>query len=266
LVKNRLKTGIDSFAIEDRLQYNPEIIEFFLNTKSLEDIELLREKVRYVKSKGIRVYLHHPAKLNGKFLDILSEDSAIKEYYTWSSKVLAQFCKEEDIRCVIHCHYSGGECAGPVDLERTLKMKDEISKILEFGREVFLWEDTIEGLFAHTNPYLLEHVIKPLQLDLNLDISHSYIATKGNNDELASIVQRTAPYVKYLHVVDSFGQEHDGRELGKGSINWAPLKPYIEGKDFVFEILLEDINDCSPMVRSADYFNSLQPIASTHSL
>ncbi|MFP3726995.1 sugar phosphate isomerase/epimerase [Priestia filamentosa] len=260
MVGNRLKTGISSLAIEDRLQYNPEIIEFFLNTQSLEDIEELRSKIRYVKSKGIKVYLHHPAKLNGKYLDILSKDPAMKEYYTWSSKVLAQLCKEEDIRCVIHCHYAGSESSEEITLEKTLEMKEEISKILEFGREVFLWEDTIEGLFAHTNPYLFEHVIQPLQLDLNLDISHSYIATKGNNEELLSIVKRTAPYVKYLHVVDSLGQEHDGRELGEGSINWLPLKPYIEGKDFVFEILLKDINDCLPMVRSAEYFNGLTSI------
>lgn len=257
MIRNRLKSNISDISIQDRLQYNPEIIEFFLDEDSLKDIENLRKKVRFLKEKGIKVFLHHPTRVNGKILDILSEDKEVKNYYEWSSRVLAQLCTEEDIRCIIHCHYAGTESSNHLTLEKTLEMKQEIEKILEFGREVFLWEDTIEGLFAHTNPYLLEYIIKPLNLDLNLDISHSYIATKGNNEQLLDIVKKTAPFVKYLHVVDSFGQEHDGRELGKGSINWAAIKPYIEDKDFVFEILLDDLNDCSPMVRSADYFNSI---------
>jgi hypothetical protein len=90
--------------------------------------------------------LHHPPKINGKRLDILSKDPEVKDFYLWY-----------------------------VDREHTLVMRTKIEEILKICGNFFLWEDTIEGLFSYANPYLFQDIIVPLNLVLNVDISHAFI-------------------------------------------------------------------------------------------
>jgi sugar phosphate isomerase/epimerase len=136
-------------------------------------------------------------------------------------------------------------------------MREEIQKIVSFGRNVFLWEDSCSGLFSYQNPYLIKEVIKPLRLDIVVDVSHSFIALRGDNEKLLDVINSVCNYAQYYHIVDSMGEKHDGLELGHGKINWSPLKPYMKNKPHIFEISLDDYNDCSPMIRSYQYFAAL---------
>ncbi|WP_281884953.1 TIM barrel protein [Paenibacillus sp. YYML68] len=257
----RLKTNLKPSNIADRLQYNPSIIEFYLGETDLLQPELIRERIRELQSKGIRVYLHHPPKVQGKRLDILSRDEEVRTFYHRSSEQLAMLCHEEDVRCVIHAHYSHTESSGRVGPSETRRMRDEIRSILEYGRDVFLWEDTIEGLFAYANPYLMEELVVPLNLPLNVDVSHTFISFRGDNDKLRQTLEQTHPYAQYYHLVDSFGLVHDSLPLGEGLIDWAMVKPYVADRDFIFEVgLAGDHSDCTPMIRSAEFFRSIQPI------
>lgn len=254
----RLKTGISH--IEDRLKYKPGILEFHLNEEDLWDVELLLERINYVQSKGVKVYLHHPITHNGKKLDILSEDLEVREYYHSSCIVLADICSKVGVKCVLHAHYTGSGSYSSLayGADATIRLGFEITKILTIGRDYFLWEDSAGGLFSHANPYLFSHVIKPLNLALVTDISHSFIALKGNNWELEKVLKRTETYTKYYHLVDSMGKEHDALPIGEGLINWEMVKPYTLGKDFIFEIGLPLPHDnCLPMVESAVLFASV---------
>lgn len=256
-IRHRLKTDTSWDSIQDRLRYNPEIMELQLFDKDLDNIQLLQQCIRYLQELGITVYLHHPRTIKGVPLDILSNDPNMRDFYQYSSRLLAKISREEGIKCVVHCHYAGTSSSYNVTLERTLQIKKEIEHVLTFASDVFLWEDSCYGLFAHSNPYLVEHVVKPLQLPLVLDVSHSFIATEGSNELLMDIVRETEPYVQYLHVVDSLGQEHDGLELGQGLINWKDIKPYINNKPFIFEISLPNVKDCYPMVKSKNYWETI---------
>jgi hypothetical protein len=254
----RVKTNIYEESIQDRLKYNPEIIEFHLNERDLEDLDFLIKRIREIKGKGVAVYLHHPMKKGEQFLDILSNDEEIKAYYDWSTNILADICEQEDIYCVIHANYSG-TLSSVITKENTLKVKERIESFLQIpGGNRLLWEDSIEGVFSYQNPYLFSHIIKPLELSITVDISHSFIALKGNNEVLQQVVKETAPYAKYYHVVDSLGAEHDSLELGKGRIEWENIVSYLQHKPFIFEIGLEPpFTNCLPMIKSADYFKQL---------
>jgi sugar phosphate isomerase/epimerase len=256
----RLKANLRANNLEDRLQYNPEIIEFFLSDTDLLQPDLIREQVRKVKGLGIQAYLHHPPKYNGRFLDILSEDPEIAAFYRHSSELLAQICREEDIYCVVHAHYSDTESSQKLTVEGTRAMRRAVEQITAFAGGRFLWEDTIEGLFSHANPYLMKELIIPLELPLTVDVSHTFIAFKGNNGKLEEVLAATRPYARYYHLVDSMGLEHDSLSLGLGRIDWAMVKPYVEDRNFIFEIGLKgDHSDCTPMVESAAYFRSIKP-------
>jgi len=253
-----LKTNIYEESIQDRLKYQPEIVEFHLNEQDLEDIPFLVSRIKQCKQKGIKVYLHHPMKKGTQFLDILSEEKEIKEYYDWSTTVLAEICEQEDIYCVIHANYAG-TMSSVVTKENTKKVKKRIQHFLKIkGGRRLLWEDSIEGVFSYQNPDLLSHIIEPLNLSITVDISHSFIALKGDNQKLQQIVKKTAPYANYYHVVDSLGVEHDSLELGKGKVEWSEIISYLQDKPFIFEIGLEPpYTDCTPMIKSGIYFKEL---------
>ncbi|WP_078409091.1 TIM barrel protein [Priestia abyssalis] len=259
----RLKTGLNADHIQERLTYHPEIIELHLVEDDLYHPERIVECVQWLKSKDVRVYLHHPMTYKGQYLDIISSNQEMRDHYDWSCNVLASICQQEGIKCVIHCHYASSESSDYQDRAKRKETRKRIETVLQICEKSFLWEDTTGGIFSAENPFLLSEMVDPLQLPLNIDISHSFIALKGDNQKLQKHLEGFCPYAKYFHVVDSMGVTHDSLPLGEGNIKWAMVKPYVKDTDFVFEINLSssDHRDCTPMIRSADYFNRIKEAA-----
>ncbi|WP_067730601.1 TIM barrel protein [Oceanobacillus damuensis] len=255
----RLKASLDPLQIENRLQYEPEIMELHLVEEDLYHPESLVEVVRALKVQGIQVYLHHPMRYKGKFLDIISSSQEIRDFYDWSSWELAAICKQEKIQCVIHCHYANTESSDYMDFRARKEMRQRVEKLLSISEVCFLWEDTIKGIFSAENPYLFSEIIQPLELPLNIDVSHAFIALQGDNERLQQHLEIFHPYANYFHLVDSFGENHDALPLGQGNIDWNMVKHYVGEKDFIFEIDLKRSGflDCTPMMRSVEYFNKI---------
>lgn len=255
----RLKTGLNLEHIQDRLKHNPEIIEFHLVDQDLYDPETIINRIRLVKSTGTKVYLHHPMTYRGQYIDIISSDSTIRDYYDWSCKQLAQICRQEEIQCIIHAHYGATENLDVNDKHKRWELRQRIEQILKICEVCFLWEDSSKGLFSQQNPYLLKELIEPLQLPLNIDISHSFISLRGDNIKLEATLEKMHEHARYFHLVDSMGTHHDSLPLGKGKIDWGMVKPFVKDKDFIFEIDLKDTDytDCTPMIQSARYFDGI---------
>lgn len=254
----RLKCALEVRQILDRLRYQPEIIELQLFEKDLYQPERLVRIIRMLKKKGIKVYLHHPMRFRGQFLDILSEDRQRREFYDWSCGILTQVCKLEQVKCVVHAHYAGTECSELDHFRLGKRLRNRIGRFAEEAGEWFLWENTIQGLFSQENPYFISELVKPLGLSLCLDISHSFISLKGDNEKLQQGLAEALPFAAYYHVVDSMGEGHDSLPLGLGKVDWNGVRPYLAGKDFIFEIGLEDVYDCTPMIQSAEYLATLE--------
>ncbi|WP_241158582.1 TIM barrel protein [Cohnella candidum] len=256
----RLKGNLEQRNLDNRLSYEPDIIEFFLSDRDLLDPERIRDRIRQLHDRGVKAYLHHPPKHQGEYLDILSDNPEVRRFYNESCELLARICIEEKAKCVVHAHYVGTHSCRDVTLERTLILREEIRRIMAYSRDVFVWEDSIEGLFSYGgNPYLIDHLIVPLKLPLTVDVSHTFISFRGDNERLRDVLERTKPYAQYYHLVDSMGLEHDSLQLGLGRIDWRMVKPLVWGKDFIFEITLSgDHSDCTPMVESAHYFANVE--------
>lgn len=254
----RLKAAIDQEQIQDRITYHPDIIELHLTEKNLQNPNEMVSYIRLLKAMGIRVYLHHPMKHHGRYLDIISSSPEMRKFYDWSCELLAFICRKEHIKCIIHCHYSNSEST-IMDKANRYETRRRIEEILHICDRSFLWEDTTQGIFSAQNPHLLTEIVQPLHLPLNIDISHSFIALKGNNRALEQHLETYTPYANYFHLVDSLGTEHDSLPLGKGNINWKMVKPFIGDTDFIFEIDLSESHylDCRLMIESAEYFNKV---------
>ncbi len=255
----RLKSAINQNQLQDRLLYDPEIIELHLTEKNLHHPNEIVSTIQFLKARGIRVYLHHPMKHHGRFLDIISSDQEMRQFYNWSCELLASICRQEQIKCIVHCHYSQSESSEFIDKTNRYETRKRIEEILRMCETSFLWEDTTQGIFSAQNLHLLDEIIRPLHLPLNIDISHSFIALKGNNRALQQHLKTYASYAQYFHLVDSLGVEHDSLPLGKGKINWEMVKPFVGDTDFIFEIDLSESHylDCRLMIKSAEYFNRI---------
>jgi sugar phosphate isomerase/epimerase len=157
---------------------------------------------------------------------------------------------------VIHPHYLQTP-ASTINKENKDKMVNEINQILSYGKDVFLWENSIYGLFTAQNPNWLEEIVKPLNLPLAYDISHAFISFKGNNRLLLDQLEKLDSYIQYFHVVDSEGQKHDGLQLGAGRINWEPILPFLMSRPYIYEITLKDKTDAYEMYKSHLYLVQL---------
>lgn len=259
-----LKCSTAKEQIADRLQYHPQIVELQLFEADIENPIRIYRAIRELKSSGVTVYLHHPMKVKGKFLDLLSPDPEVTEFYHSSNQILDDICTNENIYCVVHPHYEKFR-NGKVDpsfpnitLEQTLQLSEAIQSLRRTTRDRFLWENTPRGIFSNGNPNWFTHLVQPQKLPICYDISHAFMSFHGDNNKLVADIHQTLPYIRYFHVVDSKGTaEHDALPLGTGNIDWVRIKEFIVQRDFIFEIDLPDYNDGRLMVDSAEFFASL---------
>lgn len=259
-----LKCSTDRGQLEDRLVYRPQIVEIQLFERDIASPKLIMETIKRLKENDVKVILHQPMKVNGKFLDILSNDLEVHHFYRRSCEILNEICYSEEIFCVVHPHYEIGD-SGRIDTANTMLLRDrskdlrnEIAGIRDITCDRFLWENSTTGIFSGENPYWLSEIVQPMNLPLCYDISHAFMSFGGDNDKLEKNIIDTFPFTFHYHVVDSEGSHvHDALSLGSGRIDWKRLKPYIIQRDFIFEIELPEYNDCTPMIQSATYFESL---------
>lgn len=254
MLKLGLKCSYYPEQLYDRLQYKPDIIELHLNEDDLfrNKRKQLENTISMLSSQGCDVYLHHPSKYNGRYLNIIHEQKEDYLFYHLSTRILADICLSHSIKCVIHPHYIQ-TATSTNNKENTDKMVNEIKQILSYGKDVFLWENSINGLFTAQNPKWLEEIVQPLNLPLAYDISHAFISFRGNNRLLLEQIEKLDSYIKYFHVVDSEGQNHDGLQLGTGKINWKPILPFLTSRPYIYEITLKDITDAVEMCESHLY-------------
>lgn len=259
-----LKTGISGEGIADRLQYNPSILELVLSSDDLRNLLEVERTIESLQARGIKVYLHHPMRYNGKYLNLVSDDEEVITYTAYSTGVLASIAQRHDVSVVIHANYSEPQEHGYLPSVRpTLQETLELKSRLEFYHAMgvgkhFLWENSCHGLMSTHNQYYIDEVIVPLKLPTTWDISHAFVGVGGDNALLLNDLNRVSEYTKYFHIVDSLGLTHDALEIGKGSIDWIPIVPHVLGKDYILEIGLKPPhNDCTPMVNSAVTFSKM---------
>lgn len=248
----RLKSGIDS--IEDRLQYKPSTLELFLTEEDLKDRGKIKGEVGRLRDLGIYVVLHQPTTMRGKPIDIITEGYR-RDLYILQLGQMSQLADELDIKVVFHGNYLCEDFV--VDKSLSDETYKRIENVIGNVSDNILWENAMWSGFSFANEWLVEEIIKPLELPICYDISHAFIDFKGDNDKLYESILGLMDHIEHFHVVDSLGKVHDSLELGKGLIDWERLKPLIEEKSYIFEIGLEDLFDCREMVDSVGYFNNL---------
>lgn len=252
-----LKCSLNEKQILDRLSYNPDLIELHLFDSDMYGAgrSKLESVIIDLLDRDIDVVLHHPMFYNRSFQDILAPDLEVRSFFDFSTQVLISLCKKYHIKCVVHPQYSQSNTLNETEL---YDLKDRMNYFNELADGCILWENSIVGLTTFENERVYEDIIGPLNLPFCFDISHAFISFKGDNDKLIHALEKCKHNIKYFHVVDSIGMEHDSLKLGMGSIDWSRVFPYIKDKKYIFEIGLSDQEDCREMLESFEYLNRLK--------
>jgi len=264
-----LKASAEIEQLMNRLQYRPEVFEFFTSAADFEpaSFKALVEAIQFVKTNVTeRVIIHHPMSYRDWHLDQLLDEErepAAYQFLQTSTEQLLTLASDLDVQVLIHGGYGGSD---------SLKLLNEYESLMAARTAVFerldqlvrqakghvMIENGITPSFMYGDPQLDELIIQH-NLPLVCDVSHVFIGLHGDMDLTMLALKRLAPLIQHYHLVDSLGQQHDSLPLGQGLIDWQRVLPVLNpGATMIYEVPDETDATCANMLSSYHYLRSLE--------
>ncbi|GAA3193489.1 TIM barrel protein [Lentilactobacillus kefiri] len=262
-----LKASTNQRQIDERLQYHPQVFEFFTIEADVtsDGLDHLKNMIDYVQNSGVaHVVIHHPMKFEGVHNEVSVDPNTNPKQYQFmmtSSKNLIQIAKQFGIQLLIHGGYNQPvskiiQQFGSIQAGRKIVF-ERLDYFKSFGESNVMFENSISPLFDFGDSTVEQAVVEH-QYRLCYDTSHGFIVLHGNNQKLQESMRRLQGQVVHYHFVDSMGQFHDSLQLGKGAIDWRPLKQVVNRRATnIFEINLKDQFNSLEMQASYDYLKNL---------
>ncbi|MCF6166364.1 Xylose isomerase protein TIM barrel [Furfurilactobacillus rossiae] len=261
-----LKGSTDPAQYRNRLQYHPDVFEFYLDQHDLtpEGRAHLQDAIDDAKAVTSRIVMHQPMRYGKWFNEMVTPKKEMPDLYhflRYSSDTLLDLAVKNDIQLLLHGSYSrqtqhfidlypNFETAQHVVFERL----DEYAKQ---GGNHIMFENSISPLFFYGDPHM-DQVIFDRNYRLAFDTSHCFIKNHGSNAVLAASLAKLGNHVVHYHLVDSMGLTHDSLTLGLGRIDWARVLPLLNPKaSSIFEINLADPTKATEMLNSYDYLKQI---------
>ncbi|MCH3921475.1 TIM barrel protein [Limosilactobacillus sp.] len=268
-----LKGSSARVQIDDRLQHDPVVYEFFTAASDFtpDGYKHLYDAVQYVQSQGIQhIVLHHPMKFHEHHSDVVAPEKDYPDLYRFIENTTEQLIRlghDLHVQILVHGGYSGPEVAHMVDLYPNVQaarqaVYDRLDRFADEGGQQIMFENSIAPVFAYGHPDQEDEILAH-HYRLAFDTSHCFIELHGDNAGLQKSLQHLAPAVVHYHLVDSMGQTHDSLQLGTGKIDWAGVLPLLNpAATSIYEINLHDQTNCREQLASHTYltrvFDQLQ--------
>lgn len=263
-----LKGSSDLQQIDDRLQYHPDVYEFYTNADDFtpDGYRHLDEAVQYVQAKGIhRIVIHHPMVYKQWHSEVVAPEKEFPELYRFietSTEQLITLAKKRNIQILVHGGYSGSEVQEMVNLYPNVESARQavykrLDRFAKAGGQQIMFENSIAPVFAYGHREQ-ENEILSHNYRLAFDTSHCFIEMHGDNQALQASLKHLRDHVVHYHLVDSMGQTHDSLQLGQGKIDWGPvLKLLNPNASSIYEINLRNQWDCREQVDSHRYLTKI---------
>ena len=268
-----LKGSSDRVQIDDRLQHDPTVYEFFTAASDFtpDGYKHLYDAVQYVQSRGIsHIVLHHPMKFHGHHSDVVAPEKEYPDLYRFIENTTEQLIRlghDLHVQILVHGGYSGPEVEHMVELYPNVHaarqaVYSRLDRFADEGGKQIMFENSIAPVFAYGHPDQEDEILAH-HYRLAFDTSHCFIELHGDNAGLQRSLQHLAPAVVHYHLVDSLGQTHDSLQLGTGKIAWAGVLPLLNpAATSIYEINLHDQTNCQEQLSSHAYltrvFDQLQ--------
>lgn len=216
----------------------PDLIEFHL---SYSDMDL--DVSDYISGEHDMDFVVHAPELfkNSHLLDLASEQEQYRKNSINEMKKIIEitlglkkyFPKTE--KPLIVTNVGGFSMDAPLEksarMERYSILKDSLGQLDNENIELiaqtmapFPWHfggQRYQNLFLHKDE-IFEFCSK-LEINLCLDISHSYLYCNEFNEDLINFVETVSPFVKHIHFGDGEGTNGEGLQIGEGSIDFDNL-------------------------------------------
>lgn len=262
-----LKGSSDRAQIDDRLQYHPQVYEFFTSTADFTDqgYQHLADTIAYVKSKGVaHIVLHHPMQFQQWHTELVAPESQFPDLYRFveeSTMKLIRLAKDYDVQCLVHGSYAK-ETQDFINCYPSLSAAQKaayarMDHFQEAGGKHIMFENSISPVFSYGDPEVEDEILSH-HYRLAFDTSHCFIYLHGDNQGLQASLKHLQPAVVHYHLVDSMGQHHDSLPLGTGKIDWQAVLPLLNPQaTSIYEINLADNNNCAEQMASHHYLQKL---------
>lgn len=262
-----LKSSADPNQVESRLKHQPSVFEFYTSEENFtkEGLSGLEQGIRRVKDAGIRdIILHHPVFYRGEMLELVAKADChpqLVDFIDYSTRTLLDLAAKYDIQVLVHGSYEKQTHAFIADYrslaEATEVLWQRLDTYQDLGKDRIMFENSISPLFCFGDRELEREIFKR-GYRLAYDVSHAFIALKGNQEALEESLAYLKDHIVHYHLVDSKGQEHDSLPLGQGSIDWKRVIPLLNPKATgIYEIDLADMLDPKEQLASHAYLQQL---------
>lgn len=262
-----LKSSAERQQLEARLVYQPHVLEFFTAEEdfSPSGIHRLTSAIDQAYASGVKeVVLHHPMTYKGRYVELVAHPSNNPElvaFINFSTQELIKIAKAKGCRVLVHGSYEMQELdlLGPFAnlSEAEGYLLSRLTEFHELGGETIMFENGIAPLFSFGDP-AKDQALAKLGLPLAYDISHAFIAVKGDNQALQQSLMTLKDQIVHYHLVDSQGQTHDSLPLGQGKIDWQAVMPLLSGSaTSIYEIVVKDLTNPVEQINSHQFLQNL---------
>lgn len=259
-----LKASTNQKQIDERLQYDPTVFEFFTQADDVtpDGLQHLSDMIDYVRTSGVEwIVIHHPMSFLHYHNEVAvkaSQHPRAYEFVMSSTENLIELAQKKDVQLLVHGAYNEEPEKieaefGSIDAARTLAFK-RLDYFQSLGGDHVMFENSISPLFDFGNP-IVDQLVQQRGYRLAFDVSHAFIVLHGDNEKLQATMKLLAPQVRHYHLVDSMGKTHDSLQLGQGLIDWSGAAKVMNPKATnIYEIDLADQMDSREMRASHEYF------------
>ncbi|RRK11089.1 sugar phosphate isomerase/epimerase [Lactiplantibacillus garii] len=265
-VRLGLKASDQPEQLLNRLQYRPDVFEFFTSPADFEPAAFkeLKTAVKFVQANvTTKVIIHHPMNYQGLHLDQLLDPQRQPEAYQFlqsSTAQLLDLANDLDVRVLVHGGYGGSELLDqyPSVSEARTVVFSRLDELVRQANGHVIIENGITPSFMYGDPQLDEMIIQH-HLPLVCDLSHVFIGLHGDMGLTMLALKRLRPLIQHYHLVDSLGQQHDSLPLGHGLIDWQRVLPMLNPKaTMIYEVPDETDATCANMLSSYHYLRNME--------
>tara|TARA_B110000967_G_scaffold134480_1_gene137315 strand:- start:5296 stop:7548 length:2253 start_codon:yes stop_codon:yes gene_type:complete len=223
---------------------NMKFVEFHLSYKDLDvNIENF-----LIKNYDMDLVIHSPELFKGDhIMDLSSEDDNYRKHSIMElkrvveiTKKIRKFFNNTSKKTMIVLNVGGATENSNIDSNKKSKMYelvfDSLSQIdqteIEFIPQTmppFPWHfggQRYHNLFV--DPKEIEIFCKKYKYRVCLDISHSKLACNYHNWSFKEFIKKIGFYSGHLHVVDAYGVDGEGVQIGDGDIDFPALVSWLD--------------------------------------
>ncbi len=220
---------------QNYLRYNPNIFEFHLSDKDLDE-----EVPKGNWSQ--EVVVHAPEYMKRLYLNPASEDASERQVAIQTLQRSIDVARrlgesfQGTPKFIVH---PGGITLQPTDNPRKLLdlFEDTLSQLKTDGVEVLpenlpprAWVfggEWVSNIFLLADE--IEEFLKRTGYKMCFDTSHAALACNAYDENLIATVKKLRPYIRHLHVADGAGVSEEGLQIGLGTLDFKQVLDELAG-------------------------------------